>query len=165
MAGSEKTFPSNKLIVSKTDTKGTITYGNSLFIEMSGYSENELLGKPHNIIRHPDMPKAVFKLVWETIANKKEIFGYVKNLAKNGDYYWVLANITPSIDSTGSIVGYFSVRRSPSKKAVSQIEQIYAKMCEAEKHGGVNAGTKVLLDTLASINMTYDKFMAQLIRG
>ncbi|MEY4505173.1 MAG: hypothetical protein RL154_1470 [Pseudomonadota bacterium] len=165
MANSEKSFPADQLIVSKTDLKGNITYGNRLFIEMAGYEEYELLGAPHNIIRHTDMPKAVFKLVWETISSKKEIFGYVKNLTKSGDYYWVLANITPSIDNNGNIIGYFSVRRVPSKNAVLQIEQIYAKMCTAEKNGGVNAGFKVLVDILNGANTTYDKLMAQLIRG
>ena len=165
MAGNEKSFPSDQIIVSKTDIKCNITYGNKLFIEMSGFSEAELLGKPHNIIRHSDMPKAVFKLIWEAIAQKKEVFGYVKNKTKDGDYYWVLANVTPSLDERGSIVGYYSVRRLPSKKAISQIEQIYAKMNEAEKSGGANAGLKVLNDILSNANLTYGKFIAQLISG
>lgn len=165
MANGEINFPSDQIIVSKTDLKGNITYGNILFISMSGYSEQELLGKPHNIIRHPDMPKAVFKLLWDSIAAKKEIFAYVKNRTKNGDYYWVSTNVTPSVDDKGNIIGYYSVRRAPSRNAISIIEPIYKKMREAEKTGGVSAGFKVLNDILEASNTQYDRFIGQLISG
>lgn len=94
----EKTFSENELIISKTDLHGKITYGNEMFIRMSGYTVNELLYVPHNIIRHPDMPKVIFKLLWKTVKSGKEIHAYVKNLSKDGSYYWVFANITPSYD-------------------------------------------------------------------
>jgi PAS domain S-box-containing protein len=84
-----KTFREDEIIVSKTDLKGLITYANKTFLDISGFTEEELLGQPHNIIRHPDMPQCVFKLLWKTVAKGDEIFAYVKNMCKNGDHYWV----------------------------------------------------------------------------
>ncbi|MDD3467070.1 MAG: PAS domain-containing protein, partial [Campylobacterales bacterium] len=133
----EKTFAEDEIIVSKTDLKGKITYGNELFIKMSGYTEDELLGANHNIVRHPDMPKIVFKTLWDTVQGKKEIFAYVKNMAKDGSFYWVFANVTPSLDLSGNIIGYYSVRRKPSKKAIETIEPIYKALLDAEKRGGM----------------------------
>ena len=85
-------------LVSKTDLKGRITYCNEPFLKIVGAKQAEVLGKPHNIIRHPDMPRAIFKLLWERIKNKEEIFAYVKNKSFDGGYYWVFANITTSLD-------------------------------------------------------------------
>lgn len=90
----ELRFDENLFIVSKTDLKGNITYANDLFIEISGYTEKELIGAPHNILRHKDMPRAVFKLLWDKIQKGEEIFAYVKNRAKSGKYYWVHAYVT-----------------------------------------------------------------------
>lgn len=150
------------MIVSKTDIKGKITYGNQIFIKYSGFSEEELLGKPHNIIRHQDMPKCVFKLLWDRIQNGKEILAYVVNQAKNGDYYWVLANVTPSFDTNGAIIGYYSVRRKPKQEAVKTIKLIYKALLDAEKSAGIHAGTQLLEKTLASKGMTYDAFVLSL---
>jgi PAS domain S-box-containing protein len=107
-------FGDDEFIISKTDIKGVITYGNELFRKMSGYSEEEYIGQPHNILRHPEMPASIFKLLWETVSNKKEIFALVNNKAKNGDYYWVMAHVTPSYGENEKIIGYHSVRRRPS---------------------------------------------------
>lgn len=146
-------------IVSKTDTKGVITYGNPIFIEFSGYSEQELLGSQHNIVRHPDMPRAAFKLAWDTIAAGQEFFGYVKNMAKDGSFYWVFTHISPDFDQAGRIVGYTSVRRCPRREAVNAIAPVYALMCEAERQAGardaIAAGTKVLVDILQQKKMSY----------
>lgn len=158
----EKKLDSNDFIVSKTDLKGDITYGNRIFIEMAGYSESELLGAPHNIIRHPDMPKAVFKLLWDRIQSKKEIFAYVKNLAKDGSFYWVYANVTASLDLSGNIIGYYSVRRKPNEKAVQTVSGVYQKMLEAEKSGGMDASAKVLESVLKDLRTDYDSLMVQL---
>ena len=132
----EKKMKEGDFIVSKTDTKGIITYGNEIFIEMSEYSEEELLGAPHSIIRHPDMPRVVFKLLWDTITQGKEIFAYVKNLAKSGSYYWVYTNVTPSYDTHGKIIGYYSVRRKPNEAVIPTIEGLYQQMLEKEAAGG-----------------------------
>ena len=120
-------------IVTRTDLKGRITYGNEVFIKLSGYEERELLGKPHNIVRHPQMPKCIFKLLWERIQSGEEIFAYVVNQAKNGDHYWVFANVTPSFDNNGKIIGYYSVRRKPKSDALKTIQALYATLINAEK--------------------------------
>jgi len=153
-------------IVSKTSAKGIITYGNPIFIEFSGYSEEELLGSQHNIIRHPDMPRAAFKLVWETIEAGKEFFGYVKNLSKDGSFYWVFTHITPDFDSRRNIVGYTSVRRCPKREAVGKIEPVYRQMLAAERAAGprdaIAAGTQVLVDLLQQTGMSYEELVFSL---
>ncbi|MGE4295079.1 MAG: PAS domain-containing protein [Campylobacterales bacterium] len=158
----EKTFAEDEIIVSKTDTKGVITYGNELFIQMSGYEEEELLGKPHNLIRHPDMPRAVFKLLWDTLATGTEVFAYVKNLAKDGSYYWVLANVTCSYDLGGRVIGYHSVRRKPEKRVLEKVIPLYAAMLQAEKQGGMEAGGAVLGKLLKESGMAYEELVLSL---
>jgi PAS domain S-box-containing protein len=155
----ELSFDEDQLIVSKTDTKGRITYGNELFLKLAGYSEEELLNAPHNIVRHPDMPKVIFKLLWETIQSGKEINAYVINCAKNGDYYWVLANVTPSYDRSKNIVGYYSVRRKPSKNALDVIQPLYRELKNAESNGGIEASKKILDQLIAENGGRYDKFI------
>lgn len=152
----------NDFIVSKTDAKGIITYCNEIFMEMASYSENELLGKNHNIIRHPDMPRVAFNLAWDLIASGKEFFGFVKNMTKNGDYYWVFANITPDYDENHKIIGYTSVRRKPSDSAIRTIIPIYQQMCELEKTGGMEASGKFLFNFLDENNTTYDELVVSL---
>jgi len=149
----------NDFIVSKTDTKSRLTYVNKIFMDLAEYTEEELLGKPHNIVRHPDMPKAVFKLLWDRIQNKEEIFAYVVNKTKNGNDYWVLANVTASLDVRGNIIGYYSVRRKPNPAALEIIKPLYAKMLQAERTGGVSAGEKVLNDALFEEGVSYDEFI------
>ena len=149
----------NDFIVSKTDTKGRLTYVNKIFMTMAGYTEEELLGKPHNIIRHPDMPKAVFKLLWDMIQAKEEIFAYVINKTKNGDAYWVYANVTPSFDERGQIIGYYSVRRRPNEAALKLITPLYKQMLAAERSGGIDAGTKLLTKLLSEKGVGYNEFI------
>jgi PAS domain S-box-containing protein len=158
--GDEFRFDENLFIVSKTDLKGRITYANDLFIEIAGYSENELIGTPHNILRHKDMPRVVFKLLWDSVQAGKEIFAYVKNRTKQGDYYWVHAYVTPEFDpKTKAITGYHSVRRSPNPKGIEVITPIYQKMLQAEKSGGMEASLKLLNDTLSQHKVSYDEFI------
>jgi PAS domain S-box-containing protein len=153
-------------IVSKTDTKGRITYGNRIFNEFAGMSEQQLLGKQHNIIRHPDMPRCVFNLLWQRIQNNEEIFAYVKNMSADGSYYWVYANVTASLDVNGTIVGYYSVRRKPSAKAMELIPGLYDALKAVENSvpakEQIAAGTKALEDKLAELGVTYDQFVYQL---
>ena len=157
-----KKMQKNDFIVSKTDLKGQITYVNRIFMEMGEYSEEELLGKPHSIIRHPSMPKAVFKILWEMVQNGDEIFAYVLNKTKNGNDYWVYANVTPSYDEKGKKVGYYSVRRQPDADALKIIAPLYASMLQAEKSGGVNAGTKILTDLLKEKGVGYNELIISL---
>ncbi|MDH4944699.1 PAS domain-containing protein [Sulfurimonas sp. C5] len=158
----ELMFQDNELIVSKTDTKGNILYGNELFLKLAGYTEQELLRSPHNIIRHPKMPKVIFKLLWETVQQGKEINAYVMNRAKNGDHYWVLANVTPSYDANKNIVGFYSVRRKPTKKALDVIIPLYEQLYQAEKSGGINASQKILDSIIAENGGRYDRFILSL---
>jgi len=106
----ERQLHNDDFIVSKTDPAGKILYGNRTFIDLSGYTEKELIGCQHNIIRHPDMPRAVFHLLWNAIKAGKEVFAYVKNLSKDGGFYWVFANVSASYDPAGHLLGYYSVR-------------------------------------------------------
>jgi PAS domain S-box-containing protein len=154
-----KEMKQEDFIISKTDTKGRLTYVNQIFMSMADYTEEELLGKPHNIIRHPDMPKAVFKLLWDMIQNKEEIFAYVLNKTKDGDEYWVYANITASLDERGNIIGYYSVRRKPNQEALDIIIPLYKQMLQAERSGGVSAGMKILTDILEEKGVQYNEFI------
>lgn len=153
---------SGEFIVSKTDLKGNIIYGNETFIEMSGYTEAELLNAPHNILRHEDMPKVVFKLLWERIQEPEGLYAYVKNKTKNGDYYWVFAYVTPSYDPSGNKVGYYSVRRAPSVKAIRTIEPLYRELLQIERQNGVSASQTRLNAILNEKGVTYDQFVFDL---
>jgi PAS domain S-box-containing protein len=144
----EKVMGDNDFIVSKTDTKGFITYCNRVFVDMAGWSRYELIGANHNIIRHPDMPKIAFKIAWDLISSKQEFFGFVKNLRKDGGYYWVFAYITADLDLKGNIIGYTSFRKKPSRKAIETLTPIYQALVEAEKSGGMDASYKLLKETL-----------------
>lgn len=157
-----KVMKTGDFIVSKTDTKGRITYGNQTFIEMSGYSEEELLGAPHNILRHPDMPRIVFKLLWDRIEAGQEIFAYVKNLCKDGSYYWVFTNVSASYDNNGKIIGYYSVRRKPNEAAIEAIVPIYRQLLEDEQRGGMEASLHTLQKFLDSKGVGYDELIASL---
>ena len=159
----ERQMREDDFIVSKTDLKGRITYGNRIFIEFSGYAESELLGTQHNIIRHPDMPRAVFKLLWDTIQAKNECNAYVKNMAKDGSFYWVFANVTPNLDPHGNITGYFSVRRKPKASGVATVTGLYRAMLEAEQRAGardaIAASSRILTDLLAEKGLSYDELV------
>ncbi len=148
----------NDFLVSKTDTKGKITYCNLPFTKVVGAKEKDLLGKPHNIVRHPDMPKIVFKYLWEYIKNKREIFAYVKNMSFDGGYYWVYANVTASVDDNDNIIGYYSVRRKANPKALDIIIPLYEKLLSLEKSGGMEASEKYLKEVLQERGESYDKF-------
>lgn len=165
--GVERFFDDDDVIVSKTDLKGIITYANRVFIDVSGYREEELIGEPHNIIRHPDMPRCVFKLLWDTVEAGREIFAYVINQCKNGDHYWVLAHVTPTFDENGRIVGYHSNRRVPERDAVRKAADLYAALLAEEERRdsikeGMAASTAMLAAALEQRNVAYDEFVFSL---
>lgn len=162
--GRERTLGEEDFIVSKTDLQGRITYGNRTFIAMSGYAERELLGSPHSILRHPDMPRTVFRLLWEGIQDRREVCAYVKNLAKDGSFYWVFATVTPSFDQAGQVIGYYSVRRRPRPQAVQAVEGLYRAMLSAERQAGdgqqgMSASRAILEAQLQEKGMGYDAFI------
>ncbi|WP_457561086.1 PAS domain-containing protein [Caminibacter sp.] len=128
----EEAGVANRPIISKTDLKGIITYVNSAFCKLSGYEKNELIGKPHNIIRHPDMPKEVFKQLWDTIEKNQKWRGFVKNLNKDGRHHWVEVFIEPVFDENGNKIGYISARKPVSEYDKAKYEKIYKEMREKE---------------------------------
>ncbi len=153
-----------RYIVSKTDKKGIIEYGNDYFVEISGYSEAELIGEPHNIIRHPDMPKIVFKMMWDRILNDQNIFALVKNMAKDGRYYWVVTEFETKKDPISNhIVGFTAFRRAAPRDAIKEIEKLYAKLVEIEKVGGMEASEKYLRGYLEEAGKSYDELIDELI--
>lgn len=160
----ERFFGEDEIIVSKTDLKGHITYANETFLQIAGYTEEEILGQPHNVIRHPDMPRCVFKFLWDTIQSGEEIFAYVKNMAKDGDYYWVFAHVTPTCDERGRVIGYHSNRRVPSRERVSLFSDIYRRLLDEERRhsdwrSGMDASLKMLLGMVSDKGMQYDEFI------
>ncbi len=156
----------DEFIVSKTDPKGIITYTNRVFMHIAGYSESELLGKQHNVVRHPDMPRGAFRFLWQTLQNGDEFFGYVKNMCKSGAYYWVFANVTPDYDANGNVIGYYSVRRKPSDRAIATITPIYREMLALEQKvgpkDGPDASIQLLLQKLDELGMTYNELIMSL---
>jgi PAS domain S-box-containing protein len=158
----QKFLKPDDFIVSKTDSHGKIIYGNKIFIEMSGYDAHELSGAPHSILRHPDMPKVVFNFLWDRIQKKEEIFAYVKNLCKDGSYYWVFTNVTATLNLNGTIRDFHSVRRKPSEKALKVIPDIYAQLLVAERRGGIEASKALLEKILKDSGVSYDQFIFSL---
>lgn len=150
-SGKEAFFDASDIIVSKTDLKGRLEYTNDVFLSIAGYTEEECLGEPHSMIRHPKMPRAVFKLLWETIERKKEIFAYVVNMTKSGDHYWVFAHVTPSLDDKGNVIGFHSNRRVPGRESVAKVEKLYADLVATEqKHSNAKEGLQASYDQLMS---------------
>lgn len=165
--GQEIRFSDDEFIVSKTDLRGIITYANDVFMRVSGYTEEELLHQPHNLIRHPDMPGCVFKLAWDTLKSGREIFAYVINQAKNGGHYWVFAHMTPSFDASGRCVGYHSNRRVPMADALPKVKALYAQLLAEEKRytersKAVEAGAQMLERLLVSQSTDYRSFVFSL---
>lgn len=168
LSGKARVFDDDEIIVSKTDLKGRITYANDVFLRVAGMSEKQCLGEPHSLIRHPDMPRCVFKLLWDTLASGKEVFAYVINRAFNGDYYWVYAHVTPSFNDAGEIVGYHSNRRTPDMDIVNEhIIPLYKTLREEEtrhknRKDGMVASFQMVLDTLNGLGMEYDEYVCTL---
>jgi len=165
--GIEHTLGEEDLIVSKTDRKGRITYANDVFLRMAKYSYDELLGAPHNLIRHPAMPRCVFKLLWDTLEAKREIFAYVVNLAKDGSHYWVFAHVTPTLDDQGNIIGYHSNRRRPERAPIECLKPIYKTLCDEEaRHANAKDGLRASFDMMVGVikqqGVEYDEFVLSL---
>ena len=161
--GRERMFGIDEVIVSKTDLQGRMTYVNDVFLRIAGYDEHEVLGRPHSLIRHPDMPRLVFALLWDEIQAGREIFAYVVNLAANGDHYWVLAHVTPTIVG-GHTIGYHSNRRVPDRTAVDTVAAIYAELLAAERphrlpSDAIRSSRAVLDGVLTEQGLDYDRFV------
>jgi PAS domain S-box-containing protein len=165
LTGHERTFSEDQVIVTKTDLKGHITYANEVFQSISDLTERDCLGAPHNLIRHPDMPRCVFDLMWKTIQDGREIFAYVLNRASNGDHYWVLAHVTPSFNDAGEITGYHSNRRKTGRGIVQEhIIPLYTQLrAEERRHErpkqALAASTEMLNSKLTELGLEYDRFV------
>ncbi len=137
------------IIVSKGNEAGDITYANPIFVKLSGYSQGELLDKPHAILRHPDMPKIVFKFLWDNLKAGNDVHAFVKNLSKDGGFYWVLAHVRVAKNPDGSFRNYVSTRKLVTEHARRVIEPLYAELLSVEKEGGMEASLKALEAFLA----------------
>ncbi len=151
-----------RYILSTTDLKGVITNVNDYFVEVCQYSAEELIGSPHNIVRHPDMPKAIFYLMWEYIQNGKNITAVVKNLAKNGDHYWVITDFEIRRDLDGKINRYMAFRQAAPRKIINTIEPLYQKLLHIEQMDGMQASVDYLLNYVAEQGLDYNGYIAKL---
>lgn len=147
----ERKLNEHDFIVSKTDATGRITYANRIFMQICGYSEPQLLDIQHNIIRHPDMPRGVFKFMWDTLKAGNEFFGFAKNMCADGGFYWVFANITPDYDREGKLQGYYSVRRKPPQSAIDIIQPVYQQMLAIERNSSKVDGPSKAIDYLVDV--------------
>lgn len=158
----ESTFKINELFFSKTNLKGIILDGNEVFYKVAKYSSEELIGKPHNKVRHPDMPRIVFKMLWDFIQNDKPFAGYVKNMAKDGSYYWVFAVVVPVYDDNGDKEKYISVRIKPTSHLFTVVKNLYKKLKEIEEqnNGSMEESYKELIESLKAMGYSdYETFM------
>ena len=167
LTGKERFF--EDIIVSKTDLEGKITYANRTFMDIAGFPDDKsCIGQPHNIIRHPDMPRAVFYLLWKTLQSDQEIFAYVINRALNGDHYWVLAHVTPSHDMNDNIIGYHSNRRVPNPVVLKEhIIPLYKTLLDIEKSNsspkaGMEKAFQTVVDLLTEAKIGYNEFIFSL---
>jgi PAS domain S-box-containing protein len=163
-SGRECPYDETELIVTKTDLKGHIIYANDVFLRLSKYPTKQVIGAPHSLIRHPDMPRCIFKLLWDTIQAKKEIFAYVVNMAQDGDHYWVFAHVTPTLDAQNNVVGFHSNRRKPNPDQVEKIKDLYGKLRNEERlhesrKDGMNRGYQMLMNILKDKGLEYDEFI------
>jgi PAS domain S-box-containing protein len=165
-SGVERKLADDAFVVSITDTSGRITYVNRTFLEISGYSEAELLGKPHSLVRDPDMPAAIYHLLWEALKANREFVLFIRSLGKDGSHHWGFSTIVPSHDGQGRVIGYYSVRRKARPDAVAAIGALYRAMREEElrKPGeqGVQASLAVLNNVLSEKGMSYDQYVLHL---
>lgn len=162
--GVERTFADDEIIVSKTDPKGRITYVNDVFLRVSAYAEEELIGSPHSMIRHPDMPRSVFRTLWDTLGAGREMFAYIVNLAGDGAHYWVLAHVTPTFGPGGEIVGFHSNRRTAAPAALAAVHPVYEDLLREERRhanaqDAVAAGSRMLEERLNNLGVSYDEWV------
>lgn len=153
----------SRVIMSKTNAKGIIEYANDYFMETCGYEEYELMGQPHNIIRHPDMPKIIFKLMWERLEEGKNIHALVKNLAKDGSYYWILTNFETKYDDNGNITSHIAKRKAAPGNAIYQIDKLYKTILAIENRKNPEIAEKYLFGLLEDRGQNYDEFILEIL--
>ncbi len=161
----EITISPKKTIVSRTDEKGIIRFVNDYFMEIAGYKENELVGFAHNVIRHPDMPKIIFKLLWDELKKGNDMRAIIKNLAKDGRYYWVITNFHTLYDEDGKIIGYYARRKAVPQYVKEEVTKLYKTLSALEEQGGMEASEKYLKQWLNEHNTTYQDYVESLFGG
>ena len=159
----EINIPDEAVLISVTDPKGIITEVNDIFCEIAGYSEEELVGASHNVIRHPDMPKIMFKIVWEHIKDRENVMALVKNLAKDGRYYWILTDFVTKVDVSREVVNYTAYRRPICKDVQNAITPLYKALSAIEDIAGMDASEKFLNEYLENKGLTYDDMVEDII--
>lgn len=152
-------------LVSKTDKAGTIRYANEAFVNVSGYEEYELVGQGHNIIRHPDMPKVIFKLLWSNLLKGKDFHAVVKNMAKNGRYYWVITRFEIFKNDKGEITGYMGRRKSVQPEVAERVEELYKKLVQIEEASGIEAAEDYLTGYLEDQKKTYEEYLSDILQS
>lgn len=159
----EVVWDKSRTIMSKTDHRGIIEYANEVFVDVCGYEDYELMGQPHSIIRHPDMPKVLFKVLWENLKQGVNFHAVVKNLAKSGRYYWVVTDFESAKNENGEIVNYFGRRRAVPQEIISNhIEPLYKKLLQIEKASGVEYSEKYLIGFLEEKKCSYVEYINDL---
>lgn len=153
----------SKTIMSKTNARGVIEFANDYFMEICGYEEYELMGKPHSIIRHPEMPKIIFKFLWERLNQGKNIHALVKNLTKDGRYYWVLTNFETKYDKMGNIISHYARRKTPPGNAIYQIEKLYKTLKSIEETQSIEVAERYFFGLLEEKNVTYDEYILEIL--
>ena len=160
----EVAWDKSKTIMSKTDAKGTIEYVNQVFMDVCGYTESELIGKPHSVIRHPDMPKTIFKILWDNIQKGINFHAIVKNLSKSGQYYCVITHFDIIRDPSGQIINYMGRRTSvPTQTIEKYIAPLYQRILQVEQAGGIEAGEKYFEQFLKEQGKDYLTFIEDVI--
>lgn len=160
----EVSWDKTQVIMSKTNAFGIIEYANEIFIDVCGYEDYELMGQPHNIVRHPDMPKVIFKVLWENLKAGKNFHAVVKNLAKSGRYYWVITDFEIAKDENGVIVNYFGRRQAVPQEVIAlHIEPLYKKLLQIESASGVEFSEKYLIGFLEEKKRSYVEYIKELI--
>jgi len=156
-------IPDNEVLISVTDPKGIIIDANEIFTEISGYGKEELVGTSHNVIRHPDMPKTMFKIVCDHIMDKENVMAVVKNLAKDGKYYWVVTDFVTRVDADRNVVNYTAYRRPVHDKVKQAVIPLYKALCAIEDVAGMQAAEKFLTDYFEERNTNYDEMVEEII--
>lgn len=145
--GSLELIYDGRPIITETDLHGRLTYVNRKFIEMSGYEKHELIGRSHNVVRHPDMPSSCYMLMWQTIRAGMNWQGYIKNLRKDGNFYWVVVHVSRKMEQEKHI-GYIAVRKKPDPKSLEKIKKVYASARAYEKSGDLFRAEKMIAQTM-----------------
>ena len=156
-------IPDEEVLISVTDPKGIIIETNDIFTKISGYSDEELIGSSHNIIRHPDMPKIMFKIVWDHIMDKENVMAVVKNLAKDGKYYWVVTDFVTRVDADRNIINYTAYRRPVHDKVKQAVIPLYKALCAIEDVAGMDSAEKFLNNYFGDRDTNYDDMIEEII--